>query len=208
MFKKEEITGILIATIILAFTISLLQSWNLFLYTFIAVFLIIMINILGKKIAAYYLDLDIESKIWEFKRYGIRAHWKLEKPFPIGAFIPIFLKVFSFGYLNWMSCLAFKVKPEVYRTARRHGVFAFTHATEFHTALIAAAGITANLIFSVIGYMINQPQFAAMNIYLAFNNCLPLSELDGNKLFFGSRSLWYALIIITGIALLFAVYAI
>jgi len=67
---------------------------------------------------------------------------------------------------------------------------------------IAAVGVFANIFFAIIGYLINQPEFAKLNIYFAFFNLIPLSELDGNKIFFGSLILWVLLIIITLVGLL------
>jgi len=62
--------------------------------------------------------------------------------------------------------------------------------TEEHIGWIAAAGIAANLLFAVVGYLIGFSELARISIYFAFFNMLPLSDLDGNKIFFGSRILW------------------
>lgn len=211
MLNKKEIIAIAIITLILGFTISLIKSLEVFLYTLLAVFLVIIINISAKKIASFYLDSEIEIKLWEIKRYGFKAHRYFKKPFPAGAFFPIIFTAFSFGYLNWMASLVFDVKPKIYRAAKRHGLYTFSEMTEYHLGLIASAGILANLGFAVIGYFIGLPElmnFVKLNILFAFFNMLPLSNLDGNKIFFGSLVLWSFLASIVLIGLFCIIFVI
>lgn len=208
MLNKKETLLIILTTLILAFTISLVKSWEIFGYTLIAVFLIIILNILAKKITSFYLDSDIEIDLWEIKRYGFKAHSYFKKPFPAGAFFPIITTAFSFGYITWMASLVFDIKPKIYRAAKRHGLYSFSEMTEYHLGLIAAAGIFTNLVFAIIGYLINFPEFSRLNIYYAFFNMIPISDLDGNKIFFGSKILWSFLASITLIGLFLALFVI
>jgi len=208
MLNRKEITAIIIATIILGFTLSATNfSFKTLAYTALTIFLILIINISAKKITSFYLDSEIEIKFWEMRQFGWRKHWKFKKPFAIGALFPIITTILSQGYFNWMAALAFDVKPKVYRGARRHGLYSFSEMTEYHIALIAASGIFANFLFAIIGYLVGFPEFAKLNIYLAFFNLIPLSELDGNKIFFGSLTLWsflaaVALVLVTGLILI------
>ena len=197
-----------IITLILAFTISLVKSLEIFLYALLGVFLVLIINILAKKVASFYLDSEIEIKLWEIKRYGFKAHKYFKKPFPAGAFLPIIITAFSFGYINWMASLIFDVKPKIYRAAKRYGLYSFSEMTEYHLALIAAAGILANLILAAAGYFIGFTTFTKLNIYYVFFNMLPISDLDGNKIFFGSIVLWSFLASLTLIGLFFVVFVI
>lgn len=205
MLNKKEIVVIVIITIILAFSISLIKSLETFLYTLLAVFLVLIINIFAKKIASFYLDSEIEIKLWEIKRYGFKAHKHFKKPFPAGAFLPIISKIFLFPFNSfvWMASLVFDVKPKIYRTAKRHNLYSFSEMTEYHLGLIAAAGILANLVFAVIGYFLGFTDFVKLNIYFAFFNMLPISDLDGNKIFFGSLVLWSFLASIVLIGLVY-----
>jgi len=207
MLNRREITAILVITIILAFTLSLIESWQIFLYTGLSVLLIILINVFAKKIAAYYLDSEIRIKIWGVKQFGFRKHWHLRDAFPFGALFPIITTVISYGYFNWMAGLVFDVEPKIYKAAKRHGLYSFSEMTEYHLAIIAATGIFANLLFAIIGYLIGFPEFARLNIYFAFFNLFPFSNLDGNKIFFGSLTLWsflaaIVLIIVAGLILI------
>ncbi len=208
MLNKKEIIVMGIITLILAFTISLVKSLEIFLYALLGVFLVLIINILAKKVASFYLDSEIEIKLWEIKRYGFKAHKYFKKPFPAGAFLPIIITAFSFGYINWMASLIFDVKPKIYRAAKRYGLYSFSEMTEYHLALIAAAGILANLILAAAGYFIGFTTFTKLNIYYVFFNMLPISDLDGNKIFFGSIVLWSFLASLTLIGLFFVVFVI
>ncbi|MAH03893.1 hypothetical protein CMI39_03865 [Candidatus Pacearchaeota archaeon] len=205
MLNKKEITAILIVTLVLAFTISLIETWNIFLYSLISIFLIILINIIAKKVASFYLDSEIEIKLWEIKRYGFKPKRYFKNPFPAGIFFPIIFLVLSLGSLKWMASLIFDVKPKTYRAAKRHGLYNFSEMTEDHIGLIASAGILVNLIFGLIGYLINFPEFAKLNIYYAFFNMLPISDLDGNKIFFGNIVIWsfLAVLILIGLGYIF-----
>jgi len=211
MLNRKEITTIIILTIILAFVISLVETLELFLYALLSVFLIFMINITAKKIISFYFDTEIEIKLWEIKRYGFKTHKHFKRAFPIGAFLPVIAKVLSMGYLNWMACFVFDVKSKIYKAAKRHGLYTFSEISEFHLGLIAAAGILANLLFAIIGYFIGLPEqmnFVKLSIWFAFFNMLPISDLDGNKLFFGNLVLWSFLASITLIGLAYSIFVI
>ena len=202
MFSKKEILTVLVVTVVLAFSISLVETWGIFLYTLLAVFLVLLINIFGKKVVSYYLDSDVEIKIWEVERYGFKPEQTFKKPFPIGAFLPLISKIFLFslGSFVWMASLVFEVKPKVYRAVKRHGMYSFSEMSESHIGRIASAGIVANLFFAIIGYLIGFDEFARINLYYAFFNMLPISDLDGNKIFFGSFLGWAVLATIVLIA--------
>jgi len=201
MLNKKEIIRILIVFAILTISISLIQSVKIFLLTGLAILLIIAINIFAKKILAYYLDSEIEIKIWKIQRYGFKPKRKLKKAFPAGIFLPIIISVLSLGNLIWMACFVFDVKPKVYRSAKKHGLYSFSELTEYQIGLIAVAGVLANLCFAVIGYFSGWGLFAKLNVWYAFFNIIPLSDLDGNKIFFGNLVLWSFLASIVIIAL-------
>jgi len=208
MLTKKEIIAILVATIILAFSINLISSISSFLCTLLAVFVLILANLIAKKITSFHLDSEIETSLWEIKRWGVKAHHRFKKPFPLGAFLPILSKLilFPINSFVWMASLVFDVKAKTYRTAKRHGLYKFSEMTEDHIGYIAAAGIGANLVLAIIGYLIGYPLFAKLNIYSAFFNMISISNLDGNKIFFGNLVLWVFLAVITLIGLGYALF--
>ena len=206
MFKKKELVWILVIGLILSISISMINTWEIFFLTIAAIFLVLIVNIASKKAMAYYLDSEIEVSPWEIKRYGFHPGQELKRPFPAGIFLPMIVSALSLGNLIWMASLIFEVKPKLYRSAKRHGIYSFSEITESQIGLIAATGIIANLVFAVIGYLIGWPAFTQLSIWYAFFNMLPVSDLDGNKIFFGNLVLWSFLasviIIAVGYALL------
>ena len=203
MFNKKEIASIIVVSIFLAFAITLIETWNFFLYALISVFIAILINVFAKKFAGYFFESEVEIKLWEFKRYGYKKNQKTKIPFPAGLLIPLFSKIILFplnGFV-WMASLVFDVKPKSWRVAKRHGYYSFSEITEDHIGYIAAFGIIANLILAFAGYLIGYPLFSKINIWFAFFNMIPISNLDGNKIFFGKLALWNVLAIITLLAL-------
>lgn len=195
-------------TIILGGLFSLGISWTKFLISCLIILIILFINILAKKIAAYKLDSEIEINIWDFQRFGFKPTRHLEKLFPIGIFLPIITTFLSIGYFIWMACLTFEVSPQTYRAAKRFGLYTFSEMTEYHIGIIAAFGVIANIFFAIIGYLIGFETFARWNIYFAIFNLIPISDLDGNKIFFGSMPLWATLSIISLIGLGYALFLI
>ncbi len=141
------------------------------------------------------------------KRFGFKPGRHLKKPVPMGAILPLVFVGLTYGYLIWMASLVFEVKAKVHRAARRYGLYTFSEMTEYHIGLIASAGIIANLLASVIGYLAGYPEFAKLTIYYAFFNIIPFSDLDGNKIFFGSMILWsfLASLVLIGLGYVFLV---
>jgi len=208
MFNKKEIGIIVIVSIFLAFAITLVKTTNYFLYALLGVFLAILANALAKKVAGYFFESDIEIKLWEFKRYGHRRNQKFQRPFPAGLLIPLLSKIVLWplnGFV-WMASLVFDVKPKPWRVAKRHGYYSFSEMTEDHIGYIAAFGVIINLILALVGYFIGFPLFSKINIWLAFFNMIPISDLDGNKIFFGNLTLWNVLAVLTLLGMAYAFF--
>jgi Zn-dependent protease len=105
-----------------------------------------------------------------------------------------------------MASLVFEVKPKPWRVSKRHGYYSFSEMTEDHIGYIAAFGIIANLLFAVIGYLIGFELFSKINVWFAFFNMIPISDLDGNKIFFGNLALWNVLAILTLLGMVYAFF--
>ena len=197
MFNKKEILLISSVAIIFALALSFLKGFNVFSRSLLFIFLVLIINLVAKKVSSFYLDSKIEIKLWEIKRYGFKPTKHFKRPFPAGVLFPLLSSFFTLGNFIWLGSLVFETKPRVYRAAKRHSLYNFSEMTEGHIGLIAASGILANLLFALIGYLTGFSSFAALNVYYAFFNILPLSDLDGNKIFFGNLVLWSFLATIT-----------
>jgi hypothetical protein len=212
MINKKEIfivaLVIMIITLSLSLSINLIEEWKTTFFTLITVSIVILSNILAKKFTAYHLDSEIEMKVWEIKNYGLAPWMHFKKPFPVGAFFPIISKIifFPINSFVWMASLVFDVKPRVYRSAKRFGLYTFSDVTEYHLGLIAASGVLMNLIIAGIGYFAGFPLLARLSMYYAFFNILPFSDLDGNKIFFGSKIMWSFLASLVLIGMLLAIF--
>lgn len=210
MLNKNEIFAILSITLVLGTILSLLETWELFFISCGIVLAVILINTVAKKVLAFAFDSEIEVHPWEWRRFffitkkrawGHRPHQRLKSMFPAGFFFPLIIKFLSVGLMNWMACLTFEVKGTIYRTARRWGLYQYSEVTENEMAWLAFAGIMANVFFAIIGYLINAPYFAKINLVYAFYNSIPISNLDGSKMLFGKKELWWTSAIITSIGL-------
>jgi len=206
MITKKEIFSVITISIVFGVIISLVETINLLLIATLISFLIISINLLAKKITAFYLDIDIETKIWEVKQFWVKRHHHFRKPVQMGIFIPLVLKFLSVGLINWMASLTFDASGKTYRAARRHGIYSFSEVTEEEMGWIAGAGIIVTLVFGAIGYMIGQETFAKLSIMYAFYNMFPLFDLDGSKIFFGSIPFWSTLAVITCLGVLSIIF--
>lgn len=197
MINKKEFFSIITISLILGIIISLIQSLNLFLTTTLFVFLIIMINILAKKAASYYFDTEIEIKIWELKQFGYKKHHHFKSYIQAGIFVPLILKFASVQIVNWMACLTFEASGKVYRAARRHGIYSYSEVSEEEIGWIAGAGIIANILLALVGYLAGQEELATLSISYAFYNLIPIFDLDGAKIFFGNITFWAFLTVIS-----------
>ncbi len=193
MLKLKEFVFVIAIALILAFSFTVASGFENFLFILLSFLAIIFINVFAKKIAAFFLESEIEIRIWEISRYGFKPHRRFKRNVPLGAILPIVISALSIGLVQWMASLVFDVKAKTYRAAKKHGLYRFSEMTETHIGLIAASGIFANILFAIIGYFIGLPEqmnFVIISIYFIFFNLIPISDLDGNKIFFGNIVLW------------------
>jgi len=202
MFTQKEIGHILLALIVLGFSISLAGiikngiDYLAILTGFLLILIVMLVNILAKKATAYYYEAKIEHNIWMWERFGFKREERFSKPMPAGIIVPVIFSITSYGKAFWLAALEFDVYTTSARASKRHGEHRYTEMTEIHIGLIAAAGIIANLIAGIIGYLVGFPEFSKLNIYYAIYSMIPFGSLDGSKIFFGSRLVWYTLGII------------
>ena len=204
MMNLKEISFIVLVSIVLAFTITLITSLNSFFSFLLVVFLVILINVIAKKITAFFLESKIEMKLWEVSRYWFKPSWRFNKPAPAGIIMPLLVTFLTVGRVYWLAALVFDVKVKASRAAKKWGTYAFSEMTEGHIGIIAGASILVTLFGAMVGYLLGFEAFARISIFYAFFNMLPISDLDGNKIFFGSIVFWSFLAILTLIGLGYA----
>jgi len=208
MFNRKEVAWIIIVAIIFGFLIAFTYEsetetliFNDSLIVFLISFPIILTSVLIKKLAAKYFSVDIQFKIWEFQRYGwyTRSHFK--KPMPIGLILPFFLTIMSLGIIKPFTFLQFKSKPSKTRILKKRGIHRREGVNESDLAFISAWGLWGLIILAIVGSLINFPDLTKYAIYFGIWNLLPISNLDGAKLFFGSLFNWVLLVIAYTISL-------
>ena len=210
MFKLKEIEHIILAIIVLIFIVNfkfILSNYprdNLIMVYIISIILIVFINLFAKKLTARYFEANIETKIWMLKRFGVKKHQHFKKKVPAGIIIPFIISIISMGQVLWLAVLEFDVHPMAARVSKRHEKYKYTEMAEIHLGLIAAAGVALNLLTSIIGYLAGFPEFTRLSVYYAAFSLVPIGQLDGTKIFFGNKTLWFTLVIITAIFLGYA----
>lgn len=200
--KSSEFTHLISAVLILAIVMSFdsLITANFVSLTFaiIFAFVIIFANVTSKKLTASKLDANVEHSIWQFQRYGFKPHEHYKKPLPFGIIVPLIGTAIFLGLLKISTILTYETSSLKRRAAKRLGQYSFTEMTDFHIALIGASGIITTLAVAFISYWIPGLELLTKSAtYYAFWNLIPFSKLDGAQIYFGSRTLWTSLAIIT-----------
>jgi len=206
MKKVNEFLHIILAIIILAFSVSLAKlNLGNFLLALLFFAIIFAVNIGAKKIIAYYLQTSVETKIWQIQRYGFKEKQHLNVPIPAGIILPFLISILSLGNVYWLASTQSEISARKSRVIRKHDFYSYTELTEWHIGLIPAAGIFACLVLAFIAYFLNQGELGRLAIFFACFNMLPLGNLDGTKIFFSSLILWFVLAALSLIALGYAI---
>ncbi len=209
MLKPDEVGHVILAIVVLALVASFgSYVQHDFSLGFIAFFLfllfgaiVVLVNVFTKKIVAYVLDSEVEMKTWMWQRYGVYTKSYLKKPVPLGFLLPLLLSLITLGYVKFFGFLEYEVYASKSRASKRIGNVRFSELTETHIGAVGAFGILANLVLGLAAYLLALPDLARFSAYFAFANILPLSKLDGVKIFFGSRVAWFVLAILSALAL-------
>ena len=210
--KRQEIFYAIAVAVLIGYVMSFSkllelskESWLLWLSASIGALLIIAVNIMAKKFAAHKKGCEAEVDLWTFKRFWFfeKAHSKF--PIPIWFILPLIITWLSAGKLWWLAILTFEAKPAFSRVRER-----WTELTEIDIALIAAAGIYANIILAVILKVGGFHQLAVLSAWFALFGLVPIGKLDGAKIFFGGdngRLLWVFTLALSLIVLIFVYIA-
>ncbi len=216
---KRELALILLAGIILGFSVTMVNNLENLWPSIIMMTSIILINILAKKITAYNLGIKIETKLFEFRRQRAKAKFLRKnildkavspieflfgKSIQFGIFLPILIPLLSQGYFIWLACLGFTSTAETHRASRRWGLSKLIDVTEEHEAYIATAGIIATLILAIIGLLTGLNELGRFSAYYALSNTLPILNLDGSKILFGNKFIWALTISLSIVVLIYS----
>jgi hypothetical protein len=184
----KEIIIVVLASLILALTVSF-QDTAILYSASIIFFIIISSNLIAKKIAGYFFEIKTKIKFWSLYQYGFKKGSHFKMPLPM-AWLPLILSLLTKGLFWWLAILEFDVQSKAERASKRHGLYRYTQVTEWHIAWIAVWGIITNIVLAFIGYLAGYELFAKLSIYFSLWSIIPLSSLDGSKIFFSNRVLW------------------
>ena len=201
-FNKKEIAWIILAIIILGFIIEFSEAYTLAAIGLIYAAIIIIVSVLVKNLAAEYFYVNIEHKIWELQQWSWTKRSKFKKPVPMGLILPFFITFVSIGAVKIMTILQFDGKPSKKRILKKRGAVRKSEVNESDFAFISAWASWALIFLAIIASIIKQPELAKYSIYYGFWNLVPIGQLDGSKLFFGSFINWILLMVVYIISLL------
>jgi len=210
MPEKKEIAvviiGIIIMTILVSFTSSDREVIIDRIPTALIISLVIvLVSVFAKKITASKIDVKIEHKIFEWERYWWSKGSHLKKPIPMGIIFPLVLLFLSWGTVKFFAFFEFKSQALVSKAVKKYGRYRFSNVNEWDDALIGFYGLLAVLALAIITRFINPVIFpfqelSRYSIWYALCNMIPLVNLDGTKILFGSRPLYILSLVLLAVA--------
>jgi len=205
---RDFIITILIVTFVFAFDdkskLFQLGSWlDNFVRVSASVALVVFVHYFGHKWVARKYGADVVHKIWTIKRYGWskRAHFPLKlhfmnltvipiNSFPLGGVLAVIVSFLSNGRLYFTPVEAIDIKCDEHKRVGRWRI----KVLERECARIALAGPTANILLALVLQSFNQSGMFDQLIWISclygLYHMIPVSELDGSKIFFGSQYLY------------------
>jgi len=203
MFSKKEIIWIIIAILITGFLIEINEGLKLDLIGLAWAAIIILVSVFAKKITAPIYNIKIEHKIWSFKQFWWTKRSHFKKPIPIGLIFPFFLSILSLGFIKPFTILQFDSENlKKKRVLKKRGAYRYSEINDSDPAFTAAWGLWALILLAIIASLFKQPELAKYSLYFGIWNLVPLGQLDGTKLFFGSFINWILLAIVYIVSLI------
>ena len=201
-FTKKECIWIIVSILIMAFIMGFSDKPNLSPILILFSAIIILVNILAKKFASGFYSIKIEHTIWSFKQFWFTKRAHLKKAFPIGLIFPFFFSILSLGIIKPFTLLQFESENVIQtRILRQSGKHRRYEINETDIAFTAAWGFWILIALAIIASFFKQPEITKYAVYYGIWNLIPVSQLDGCKLFFGSFFNWLLLVIAYIIAL-------
>ncbi|MBS3170580.1 hypothetical protein J4223_02270 [Candidatus Woesearchaeota archaeon] len=219
MFNKSEIRALIISIIVISFAIGFDDKSPVFvlghwIQNFIAVMLMVTVSFvvhqLGHKLVARANGFETEYNLWGVQSFKLTTKSlmgrTINKPFPkvirifgkqltinafpIGAVISVLTTLISNGKVFFLAIGQYNLLvKKATRVGRK-----YIEVTNVEEAKIALAGPIASIILMVIAKWFNiygtLDTFILLNAALALFHMIPLPNLAGIKIYFGSRILY------------------
>lgn len=206
MFTQKEIAWIVIVIIVFEFIIifPLQKDFNPIILAIPPI--IIFTSIIAKKIAANFFNIKIEHEIWKIQRWGFYKRSHIKKPIHIGLIFPFIISIISLGLVKMLLFLQFKV-DNVYekRILKERGFKRKSEINDSDAGFTAAWGFYSLILLAFIGAVFRFPELVKYSIYYSMWNLLPIANLDGSKLFYGTITSWIFILIINILGLIILV---
>jgi len=216
--EKAEIISVAVAVLLMAVIISFVGgvfSPSVLFSSLVISAIVIGISVCSKNLEAGHLDISLTHKTWEFQRYGIIKQSKFKNPAPVGLFVPPLLALISSamsigGVVKFLALLQFESKALPSKAAKKYGLRRYSGIMEWDDALIVFYSAAPLMLLAVIANAFSSAVFlqdlAKYSMIYVISNLLPISKLDGTKLFFGSRPLfifsWILVVVVSALVFL------
>ena len=197
MFNRKEAFSLILAALVMGYIIAFKSlGWIAWLSMAGLALIILFVHHLGQKFTALFYDCSTEARLWTVRQFYLAksSHFKFD--FPMWVILPVFAVIFTFGKITWLALTTFEACPLPARVRRT-----YAELTEFDLAMIALGGLFFNAVLALISQALGYNDFAMLNLYFVLFNLIPISTLDGGKIFFGSVMLW-VFSIVFGVVLL------
>ncbi len=211
MFTKKESAALLISVIVLSFVFGFddgkeIFSLNNWIFNFFIVLIAVFISLLFRELIFKWFarrhDATSEYEIWNINQVWFNK--KLERGFPLGIFIAVVLAIASTGKFFFTALGVHRLREIKHARVGRKSIF-LEYSEE---AKIASMGILSHLFLASLGLLagnflgVNMSAFVNINFFMALFNLLPISNLDGAKIFFGSLITYIFVVVFTVVAFL------
>ena len=207
LFDKTEIKNLTIAAVVLGFVFSF-RDWgygetfifsvglyNLIL-TSIAAAIVLLIYQTSHKLIANRYGCKSTFRIWGIKRFwfykrakikNLKIFGKKYESIKLGIILPLFISIISNGIIKFCAIGSSEISEiKLQRIGKK-----FKNLTDFDTAVIHLVGPMVLLFTALL--LNNSEQFGNISkiaYFIAIFSMIPLSQLDGSKIFFGSPFLY------------------
>jgi len=225
-FTKKEIKALLVTIFIVALAFGFDDKkptfdagyWlaNLFRMLIIVTIAFLMKEFV-RKLVAKTQGFDTEYGLWKIKRYRLKPvpavinflgkSW-IVRSIPAGAILSVLVTLISKGKLFFVAIGSYDL---IIRKSGRFGKKTF-HITDYDEAKIAVVGPLVNVALMITFQFFNKngmfDSFVFINGMIAAFHMIPVSSLDGAKIFFGSKVMYmFTLAFVLGTVLLIKVLA-
>jgi hypothetical protein len=215
IFTKKEVRALVVSILVLAVIFGLddkravfeLRYWlaNFVLVILGVTFALLLREVVKKFVAGRY-GCKTEFEIWSVRRIWFSKGALLKKyGIPLGIIFGLYFSLISLGKFYFAAISLTRVEAE---RIKRVGKM-FTRLTEFEESFILFIGAMVSLVLALIFNLfssINLSIFVTINKWIALFTFLPIPNLDGFRMFIGSRTLYVFGLLTTILCFIFISY--